>query len=141
MSNAIELTTKNKTLYRRFLQEVFVEGHVERLDEFVTPAFVNHDARPGAPAGPEGVRQIVELMRAGLPDLTITVEEQVAEGEIVCSRATTRGTHRGMLFGHPPTGKVVSMTGLTMTRIVDGRLVESWVKNDFAGMMRQLETT
>jgi predicted ester cyclase len=63
----------------------------------------------------------------------------VAEGDLVCSRATTRGTHRGEFFGIPATGKSVTMAGLTMVRIVNGRLVESWVKNDVMGLMKELE--
>jgi predicted ester cyclase len=130
--------TDPKALYRHFLHEIFVRGHLEKLDQFLVPTYVNHDARPGAPVGPDGVRQIVTEFRAAFPDLSMTVHDQVAEWDMVCSRVTTRGTHHGPLFGTAPTGRPVTMTALTMVRIVDGRIVESWVKNDTASLMHQL---
>ena len=131
-------TDQNKAVYRRFIQEVFNEGRLDALDALLSPSYVLRDAPPGGPPGPQAVAEVVRMFRAAFPDLEITIDELVAEGDKVCARATTRGTHRGPMFGFPPTGKPVTMTGLTMVRIVDGRLVESWVKNDVAGLMRQL---
>jgi steroid delta-isomerase-like uncharacterized protein len=131
-------TEQNKSVYRRFIQEVFNEGRSDALDALVSPSYVLHDAPPGAPSGPQAVAEIARMFRSAFPDLTITIDELVAEGDKVCARATTRGTHRGTIFGVAATGRPVTMTGLTMVRIVDGRLVESWVKNDVAGLMRQL---
>ncbi len=90
------------------------------------------------PPGAEGVKQIVDAFRAAFPDLQITIEELVAEGDKVCARSTMRGTHRGVLFGVAPTGKAVAMAGLTMVTIVDGRLIESYVRNDVAGLISQI---
>jgi predicted ester cyclase len=101
-------------------------------------SYVYRDAPPGTPAGPEGIKQIVSMFRAAFPDLKITIDEQVAERNLVCSRTTTRGTHRGELFGIPATGKSITMPGLTMVRIVKDRLVESWVRNDVTSVMKQL---
>ena len=129
---------QNKSVYRRFIQEVFNEGRSDALDALVSPSYVLHDAPPGAPSGPQAVAEVARMFRSAFPDLTITIDELVAEGDKVCARATTRGTHRGTIFGIAATGRPVTMTGLTMVRIVDGRLVESWVKNDVAGLMRQL---
>jgi steroid delta-isomerase-like uncharacterized protein len=131
-------TDQNKAVYRRFIQEVFNEGRLDALDALLSPSYVLRDAPPGSPPGPQAVAEVVRMFRAAFPDLVITIDELVAEGDKVCARATTRGTHRGPMFGLPPTGKPVTMTGLTMVRIVDGRLVESWVKNDVTGLMRQL---
>jgi steroid delta-isomerase-like uncharacterized protein len=127
-------TDQNKAVYRRFIQEVFNEGRLDALDALLSPSYVFHDAPPG----PQAIAEVVRMFRAAFPDLAITIDELVAEGDKVCARATTRGTHRGPIFGFPSTGKPVTMTGLTMVRIVDGRVVESWVKNDVAGLMRQL---
>lgn len=129
---------QNKAVYRRFIQEVFNEGRLDALDSLLSPNYVLHDPPPGAPPGPQAVAAVVAMFRAAFPDLTIEIEELVAEGDQVCARATTRGTHRGTIFGLAATGRTVMMTGLTMVRIVDGRLVESWVKNDVAGLVRQL---
>jgi predicted ester cyclase len=93
--------SKNKELYRRFLQEVFNEGRLEMVNELLSPSYVFRDAPPGAPAGPETVKQVVTMFRSAFPDLKITIEELVAEGDKVCARATTRGTHKGTIFGIP----------------------------------------
>lgn len=129
---------QNKATYTRFIQEVFNEGKLDAVEELLSPAYVLHDAPPATPPGREGVKQIVTSFRNAFPDLRITIEEQVAEDDLVCSRTTTRGTHKGNIFGIAPTGKLVSMTGLTMVRIVGGRVMESWVKNDVIGLLSQL---
>ena len=131
-------TNQNKAVYRRYIQELFNEGRLDRLDELLSPSYVYHDAPPGTPPGREAIRQVVSMFRAAFPDLTITIEDQVAEGDMVCSRTVTRGTHRGTLFGIPATGNVVAMRGMTFVRIVDGRVAESWVNNDVMGLMSQL---
>ncbi len=131
-------TEQNKAIYRRFIQEVFNEGQLDKLDELLSPAYVFHDAPPGTPEGPEAIRQVVTMFRNAFPDLTITFEDQIAEGDKVCSRTTTRGTHKGTIFGIPPTGKTITMPGLTLVTIADGRVKESWVKNDVLGLMNQL---
>ena len=131
-------TAENKAIYRRFIDEVFNQGRLDALHEFLSPAYVLHDAPPGAPPGAAAVADVVRMFRGAFPDLTITIDELVGEGDLVCARATTRGTHRGPIFAVAATGRQVTMTGLTMVRIVEGRLVESWVRNDVAGLMRQL---
>lgn len=132
-------TEENKAIYREFLEEVFNKGRLDKLDEFLDPEYVFRDAPLGTPEGPEAIKQVVSMFRSAFPDLKITIEELVAEGDKVCARSTTRGTHQGVLFGVPATGKAVTMKGLTMVRISDGRLVESWVKNDIMGLMSQLD--
>lgn len=131
-------TDQNKAVYRRFLEQGFNQGRLDVVDEVLSPSYVNRDAPPGSPAGPEGVKQIINTFRAAFPDLQITIEELVAEGDKVCARSTMRGTHRGVLFGVAPTGRAVAMAGLTMVTVVDGRLVESYVRNDVAGLMSQI---
>jgi len=133
-----DVTTRHKELYRRFLQEVFNEGRIDKVDQFLSPSYVFHDAAPGAPPGTEAVKQAVVMFRAAFPDLNITIEDLVAEGDKVCARATTRGTHRGTFLGIPATGKAVTMPGLTMVRIVDGYIMESWVRNDVVTLMKQI---
>ena len=133
-------TEENKVVYRRFIQEIFNEGRLERLNDLVSPSYTLRDAPPGTQSGPEAIRQIVLMFREGFPDLHITLEELVAEGKLVAARSTFRGTHHGTIFGLKPTGKKVSMPGLTMVHIVEGKLVESWVRNDVMGLMRQLES-
>jgi steroid delta-isomerase-like uncharacterized protein len=136
MNTTIE---QNKKLYCRFLDEVFNQGRMETADELLSQSYVFHDASPGVPEkGPTAVKQAASMFRSAFPDLKISIEELVAEDDKVCARATTRGTHRGAIFGIPPTGRTVSITGLTMVRIADGQITDSWVKNDVVGLLRQL---
>lgn len=132
---------QNKALYRRFIDDVFNQGRLEKLHDYVSPTYVFRDAPPGSPTGPDGVAAAVKVFRAAFPDLMIAIEDQIAEGDQVCSRTTTRGTHRGPLFGLAPTNRPVTMSGLTLVRIAENRLVESWVKNDVPGLLKQLGAT
>jgi steroid delta-isomerase-like uncharacterized protein len=111
---------------------------VDLLDELLTASYVYHEARSGTLPGAEGIKQVVSMFRAAFPDLEITIDDQIAEDDKVCSRATMRGTHQGEIFGLPATGKVVTMTGMTIVRIVEGQIAESWVKNDVMRLMNQL---
>jgi predicted ester cyclase len=134
-------TENNKSFYRSFISEVFNEGRVDKLGDYVSSSYRLRDAPTGTPSGPESVAAIVRQFRAAFPDLNITVEEQVAEGDIVCSRTVTRGTHEGPLFGLQPTHKRIAVSGLTMVRIVARRITESTVKNDMIALLKQLGAT
>jgi steroid delta-isomerase-like uncharacterized protein len=140
--NTITETTidQNKSLYRRFIQTLFNEGRLDQLDEFISPAFVVRAAPPGTPEGPAAVQHSVTLFRTAFPDLKITIEELIGEGDKVSARATLRGTHQAPIFGIPATGKTVTVTGLTMIHLADGQIVESLVRNDVPGLMRQLKS-
>ena len=132
------LADDNKAAYLRFVQEVFNEGRLERLSEFVLPSFVAHDAAPGMPNGEAAVRNVITMFRSAFPDLHVTIGEIIAERDLVCARNMLRGTHRGPLFGIAPSGKSVAMPSIEMVRMKDGRLAESWVRADVTGLMSQL---
>ena len=78
------------------------------------------------------------MFRTAFPDLKIVIEDLIAEGEMVAARSTLSGTHRGTIFGIAATGRTVKMPSLTMVRITDGLLCESWVRSDTVGLMNQL---
>src|SRR4051794_19255022 len=107
----------NKTIYRRFIQEIFNEGRLDKLNELVSPDYVLHEAPPGTPSGPDAIKEIVMMFQSAFPDLKITLDELVAEGDRVTARATTQGTHKGAFLGISATGKAVKITGLTLVRI------------------------
>jgi steroid delta-isomerase-like uncharacterized protein len=99
----------------------------------------DHDpAVPGLPPGPAGLKPIIAGFRAAFPDLQVTVEDQIAEGDKVVTRYTMRGTHQGAFMGLPPTGKHVTVSGIQIERVVQGQIVEHWRKSDDLGMMQQL---
>lgn len=128
----------NKRTAQRFFDEVFSQGTLEGLDDLVAPDYVNHDAPPGTPPGPQGVRPLIAAYRTAFPDLHFTIEDQVAEGDLVATRWTATGTHQGDLLGIAPTGRAVRTTGISIVRLAEGRLQEAWVSWELAGLMQQL---
>jgi steroid delta-isomerase-like uncharacterized protein len=130
---------ENKTVVRRFLEEIFTAGNLELVDELFAPDYVLHDpVVPDEVSGPEGMKRYVSMYRAAYPDTHFTIEDQIAEGDEVVTRWTGQGTHEGELMGISPTGKQVTVTGIEVDRVVDGKMQETWVNYDALGMMQQL---
>lgn len=131
------MSTCNKALVRRYLEEVVNGGDAGLLKELVAPGHVRH-AADGDLYGPEGVRVELTDWRSAFPDMEIVVEELIAEQDRVVSRFLLRGTHAGPLPGLAPTGRSVAVGGIGVDRVVDGRLAESWVSLDALSLLRQL---
>jgi steroid delta-isomerase-like uncharacterized protein len=129
----------NKAISRRVVEEVFNQGRLEAADELVSPDFIGHDpALPEPMRGPDGLRAQAEGYRSAFPDMRLTIEDEIAEGDRVVTRWMARGTHQAELFGIPATGKQATVTGMTIDRIVDGRIVETWNNWDTFGLLQQL---
>jgi steroid delta-isomerase-like uncharacterized protein len=130
----------NKAQSRRFFEEVFTKGKMDAITEIFAANHVNHG--PGTlqdlPDGPEGVRQVVSFYRKAFPDTQFTIDEQVAEGDRVVTRWTVHGTQKGEMPGIPVTGRPATVTGVTVDRFVNGKIVESWGIFDQMGMLQQL---
>ena len=133
-------TEANKTIARRLLEEAFSQGNLAVLDEIIAPDQANGGpgALPGMPSGPEGVRMLVTTYRTAFPDLHFTIDEQIAEGNTVVTRWTSRGTHNGELAGMPATGRPTTVVGVVVDRVENGKIVESWGLFDQFGMLQQL---
>ena len=134
------LSETNKTVARRFFEEVFSNGKLNVLDEIIAKDHVNNGPGnlPGSPAGPEGTKQLVTVYRNAFPDLRFTIDEQIAEGDKVVTRWTAYGTQHGEMAGIPATGKSATVTGIVVDRFVNGKIAESWGIFDQFGMMQQL---
>ena len=117
-------TDNNKTLVRRYYEEVVNTGDVDKLAEFVSPEYVEVHNNTRHPVGLEGAREHVLGIRKTYPDLHLTIEQQIAENDWVVTRVTARGTHQGTWLGMKPTGKKLEMTAVNIDRVVDGRIVE-----------------
>ena len=129
---------ENKTLARRFNEDVWGRGDQAALEELLDPDFVDHDALPGQPPGREGHKQILAAFRSAFPDLNVTTEDIVAEGDKVVSRWTAHGTHQGELLGIAPTGNGVTIKWIDVLRVAEGRMVERWAQFNDLEMMQQL---
>jgi steroid delta-isomerase-like uncharacterized protein len=131
-------TEQNKVVARRFGQEVWGRGDMQAADELLAEDLIEHNPAPGQAAGREGHKQVLQVWRAAFPDLTITVDDLLADGERVALRWTAHATHEGELMGMPATGRRVTLTGIDILRIVDGRIVERWGEFNRAEMLQQL---
>ena len=127
---------------RRFARErveaLFNRGELDRVEEFVTEDFVNHEAWPGEDPGYEGFRLRLRRLREAIPDLHMEVHEALAEGDLVAYRATLTGTQTGPLQGIPPTGRPFSAQQMHFLRMRDGKASEHWACRDDLGMLMQL---
>src|SRR4051812_332416 len=106
------------------------------IDEVIAPDLIQHIRN--VPPGPGGIRQFFSAVHAAFPDAYFTTEDMVAEGDKVAWRFTIRGTHSGPFRGIPPTGKPIVMTGMALTRMRDGQMVENWNETEDLGMLQQL---
>lgn len=127
----------NEALMRRFIDEVWNKGNLDLADEVFHPAATSPSA-PALPPGGAGVKVIASMFRSAFPDYWMTIDYLVADDEKVAARFSQGGTHRGDLFGIPPTGKTVKFTEMGILRVADGKVVESWYDVDMAGLMQQL---
>ena len=128
----------NKSLVRRALIAIWNTGSKTAIDEFLAPNFMDHQPQPAPPPTLAAIKQELVAYRTAFPDLALTIEEQVAEGDLVVSRWTARATHRGPLWGIPATGQAVTVPGIFIDRVTDGRIVEEWASWDRLGLLQQL---
>ena len=120
------------------VEALFNRKELDRIEEFVTPDFVNHEAWTGEDPGYKGFRLRLKRLHDAFPDLHMEVEEVIAEGDLVAYRATLTGTHRGELMGMAPTNRSFSVQHMHFLRLRDGRASEHWACRDDLGMLRQL---
>jgi len=127
----------NKEVIRAYVETIFNQKQVDRAGELVAPDYVDHAALPGQAPGLEGVKPKWAMYLA-IPDLRVTIEELVAEGDKVAVRRSYAGTHRGELLGIPPTGKQVQIGGISIFRLAQGKIAEHWEQLDRLALMQQL---
>lgn len=129
----------NKALARHVFEEVWSKGRLDLVDEMLTPDFVGRPGGMGEPFhGPEGAKEFISRLRAAFPDVSYTIEHMVADGDLVSTRWTMRGTHEGAFMGLEPTGRQVTVEGITFQRFDGGRIAEGWTQMDAVGLLRQV---
>lgn len=138
MESRQSMNNINKVFLQRFFEEIYNQGNLGVADELVAVTYVNHNPAPGEAPGREGLKAFVAYLRRAFDDLRITIEDQIAEGDKVVTRFTISGRQEGEFAGIPPTGKFASVTAMGIHRMVDGRIVESWLNWDALGLIQQL---
>ncbi len=117
---------ENKRVARRIFEEVLNRGDFAVADQLVLDCYRHHPAPPGLPAGAEGFCAILQMYRAGFPDLQTVVENVIGEGDRVAVRFSGTGTHDGEFMGIVPTGRRIRATGMAWFRFEDGKVAEEW---------------
>ena len=128
----------NRALIKRFYDEGWNANNLAVYEELVTDNFVDHQTLPGLPAGREGFKMLNVMFRSAFPDVWVTVDQIVADDDKVACRWTSTGTHKGDLFGIPPTGNEVKVTATVWYRIEDGLIREHWGIPDLLGLLIQI---
>ncbi|HZG64205.1 MAG TPA: ester cyclase [Rubrobacteraceae bacterium] len=134
------MSEQNKAIARRAIEEVFsAQGNLDVADEIFAPNYVHHDpASPEDIRGPEGAKEFAGMYRTAFPDVQLSTQDQIAEGDMVATRWVANGTHQGEIMGIAPSGNRVTVAGTSIDRIVDGKIEETWDNYDALGMMQQI---
>ena len=133
------MSEQNKMLVHRAVEEIWNRGNYAVTDEIAASDIVVHASMPADEIhGAAGVKQFYATLHAAFPDINFAIEDQIAEGDRVVTRWRASATHMGEFQGIPPTGKQVSITGIDIDRIVNGKVVECWPNADELGLLKQL---
>jgi steroid delta-isomerase-like uncharacterized protein len=133
------MSTENKSIVRRLYEEVWNERKLDVVDELISPSHALHDANiAGLQTGPDAYKQQVVRLTKAFPDLHFAIDDIVSEKDKLVVSWTISGTHKGEYEGIPPTGKEISVDGITISYIADGKILDSYVSWDALGLMRQL---
>ncbi len=128
---------ENKALVRRYFDDIDRIGDESVLDDYVSADFVDHSPSPGCTPDLAGLKTAFRMFRTGSPG-THRIDDIVAEGDKVVARVTGQGVHSGELFGIPATQREFAVTGITIFRVADTKIVERWVEIDMLGALQQL---
>jgi len=124
---------ENKRIARRVLEELFEQGNLEAADELIHPDFVNHEAPPDNPQGPEGLKETVSWLRGLWGPMRAEIEDEICQGDKVVARVTMHGRHVGEFLGKPPSGKEFAVEHIHIWRIENGKVIEHWSVRDDLG--------
>jgi steroid delta-isomerase-like uncharacterized protein len=132
-----DIAAANKRLVSRFYKEVYGDWDLALVDEMVSPGFISHDWPEGT-AGPRGFHEFYSAIRAALPDARYEVDDLVAEDDKVVVRWRLLGTHEGDFRGIAPSGRAITLAGIAIYRVAEGKLMERWVVTDLHGVLEEI---
>lgn len=134
-----EQSEKNKAIDARITLEAFNQGRLDVIDEVISADFVDHSQLPpGLPPGREGVKALARALRSAFPDFKVTIEHQIAEGDLTVHHVSATGTMKGDFAGMPASGKRARWEAIHISRLANGKVVEHWSVQDQLGMLQQL---
>ncbi len=131
------MSRENKTIVRQTIEDVWNRRNLDVVDERFASDYIGHTF--AEIHGPDGVKErFVSPLSRAFPNLRFTIDDEIAEGDRVVQRWTARGTHDGEFQGILPTGKDVTITGISLFRVANSKIVEGWTNADMMGLMQQL---
>jgi predicted ester cyclase len=131
-------TEENKSLARYYVEQVLNEGNLNALDNLVSPNYKRHISPTAPSLTLEAQKQRLAGLRAAFPDVYVTIDDLIAEGDRVAFCMTLRGTHQGQFQGIAPTGKPVTVFAFDVVRIENGKFIEHWGGPDLLNLLQQL---
>jgi steroid delta-isomerase-like uncharacterized protein len=129
---------EHKAIIRAHVAVLFNQQRIDRTEEFFTLDYLDHAPLPGQAPGLAGAKHKWATYLAAVPDMHATIDDVVAEGDKVAVRWTVQGTQRGELLGIPPTSRPVRFSGISIYRLVKGKIVEQWEQWDRLNLLQQL---
>jgi steroid delta-isomerase-like uncharacterized protein len=137
--NEVDMTPEqSKELVRAFVERVINDQDLDAAGDYVAEDVVEQVPFPGQGPGLAGLKDVLRGLFAAFPDMHWTIDEQIAETEKVLTRFTWTGTHKGEFFGVPASGRTVSVWGMVIDRIENGRISQTRILMDAFGLMRQI---
>ena len=128
----------NIAIVRKFFEVGPSKGDLAAADALLHPEFSLHTPLPTPGPGIPAMNNVITTCRAAFHGLHVTIDDIMADGDTVTARFTARGMHNGEFMGLPPTGKAITMTGIEIFRIKDGKIAELWGEANLMGLMQQL---
>lgn len=132
------MSEENRQLVRRVLVELFERGDLDATQELIHPRFVNHEAPPDNPQGPEGLKETISWLRSLWGPMRFEIEDEISEGDKVVARVVMHGRHVSEFMGRAPTGKEFATKQIHVYRVEDGKVIEHWSVRDDLGQALQL---
>jgi steroid delta-isomerase-like uncharacterized protein len=133
------MSVDTKAIVRRLYEEVWNKRRLEIVHEIISPSHAINDPHlAGSAVGPDAYKRVVTQFIGAFPDLHFTVEDVIAEKDKVVVAWAIAGTHKREFRGIPPTNKKVSIAGITINHITNGKITDSDISLDYLGLMQQL---
>jgi len=131
---------ENKSLVRRWMAEVWNKGNLAVADELFAPTYIHRTPTTTLP-DLAAFKQMISDFRAGVPDVQVTIQDLLTDGDKIITRWVLTGTHQGELLGIAPTNKSITLSGITIQRVENGRIAESWAEFNAGGLRQYLQAS
>ncbi len=132
------MLSENKRIVRDFIEQVVNTGNLQMMDHFIAEAIIDHNNAQGSPQGIEVYKEHLSAVFHTYKDFCLTIEDQFLDGDYVITRVTATGIHQNEWLGLKPTGTNVTLTGINIDRIIDGKIIEHWGEANTIGALLQI---